>query len=106
MSVMMTLMVQGDPKRLEEYAASNASEMQSILESAKSHGLIAHRFYGSDDGEIMVVDEWPDPQSFQSFFDENGATIGSMMQAAGVTSEPQPKFWRRLESHDEYGWGA
>jgi hypothetical protein len=102
----MTLQVQGDPNKLEEHAASDPSGMQAILESAKQHGLIAHRFYGSDDGRILVVDEWPDPQSFQSFFEENNARIGSLMQAAGVTSEPQPTFWRKLESQDEYGWGA
>ena len=54
--------------------------MQAILDSAKEHGVIAHRFYGSDDGQIMVVDEWPDEQSFQSFFQENGERIGAMMQ--------------------------
>ena len=104
MSVLMTLWVTGDPKKLEEHAASDLAAMQAILESAKRHGLIAHRFYGSEDGQIMVVDEWPDGQSFQSFFEENSGWIGPPMQAAGVTSEPQPKFWRKLESHDEYGW--
>jgi hypothetical protein len=106
MSVLMTLIVNGDPKKLEEHAASDPDSIQAILESAKTHGLIAHRFYGSEDGKIMVVDEWPDEQSFQSFFEENGGRIGPLMQAAGVTSEPQPRFWRRLESHDAYGWGA
>ena len=104
MSVLMTLWVKGDPKRLEEHAASDPDAMRTILESAKGHGLIAHRFYGSDDGQIMVVDEWPDQQSFQSFFEESGARIGAMMQAAGVDAEPQPRFWRKLDSHDEYGW--
>jgi hypothetical protein len=106
MSVIMALLVNGDPKKLEEHAASDPDTMQRVLESAKTHGLIAHRFYGSEDGQIMVIDEWPDEQSFQSFFEENGEKIGPMFQAAGVTSEPQPKFWRRLETHDEYGWGA
>ena len=106
MSVLMTLSVNGDPKKLEENAASDPDAMQAILESAKAHGLIAHRFYGSQDGQIMVVDEWPDEQSFQSFFEENNERIGALMQAAGVTSEPQPKFWRTLESHDQFGWGA
>jgi len=106
MSVMMTLSVSGDPKKLEEHAASDPSAMQSILESAKQHGLIAHRFYGSEDGQILVVDEWPDEQSFQSFFSENNESLAPMFQAAGVTSQPQPKFWRKLESHDEFGWGA
>jgi heme-degrading monooxygenase HmoA len=106
MSVMMTLTVTGDPKGLEDHAASNQEGMRAILESAQSHGLIAHRFYGSDDGHIMVVDEWPDEQSFQAFFQENHDRIGGMMQAAGVSGEPQPVFWRKLDTHDEYGWGA
>lgn len=106
MSVMMTLTMAGDPKGLEEHAANNQDDMKSVVESAKGHGLIAHRFYGSDDGQIMVVDEWPDEQSFQAFFQENHDKIGAMMQAAGISSEPQPVFWRKLETHDEAGWGA
>jgi hypothetical protein len=104
MSVIMTLSVAGDPKKLEEHAVSDPSAMQAILDSAKGHGLIAHRFYGSEDGEIMVVDEWPDEQSCQSFFEENSGRIGPLMQAAGATSQPQPRFWRKLETQDEYGW--
>ncbi len=103
MSVIVTLWMQGDPKGLEEHAASDPEAMRAIVESAKGHGLIAHRFYGSD-GQIMVIDEWPDEQSFQSFFAENSGTIGPLMQAAGVTSEPQPNFWRKLETGDAYGW--
>ena len=72
MSVIMTLSLKGDAKKLEEHAASDPDAMHAIVESAKGHGLIAHRFYGSEDGEIMVVDEWPDEQSFLSFFEENG----------------------------------
>ena len=103
MSVIMTLSLAGDPKKIEEHAASDPAGMQAIVDSAKAHGLIAHRFYGAD-GEIMVVDEWPDEQSFLAFFEENGERIAPLMQAAGVTSEPQPKFWRKLETHDDYGW--
>jgi hypothetical protein len=106
MSVLMTVVTKGDPKKLEEHAASDPAAMQAILEAAKAHGLIAHRFYGSEDGQIMVLDEWPDAQSFQSFFEENSGRIMPMFQAAGVTAEPQPNFWRELDSHDAYGWGA
>lgn len=106
MSVLMTLSVGGDPKKLEDYASSNQDAMREIVDSAKAHGLIAHRFYGSEDGQIMVLDEWPDEHSFQSFFEESSGRIGPMMEAAGATSEPQPKFWHKLETHDDYGWGA
>jgi len=35
---------------------------------------------------------------------ENSGTIGQLMLEAGVTAEPQPNFWRKLETHDDYGW--
>lgn len=106
MSVLMTLWAQGDASKLEEWAASHQEQMQQIVERASSHGLIAHRFYGSDDGQVMVVDEWPDQQSFETFFSETRELIQPMMDAAGVTSEPRTAFWRTLETHDKFGWGA
>ena len=105
MSVMMTMWVKGDPSKLEEHAASNSEEMRSIADAAKSHGVIAHRFYGSE-GQILVVDEWPDEQSFQAFFEENRDRIGPMMSAIGAEGEPGVNFWRKLDTHDEVGWGA
>jgi hypothetical protein len=104
MSVIMTLQAQGDPQKLEGVAAQNPDRMREIADHAREHGLIAHRFYGSDDGRIMVIDEWPDPQSFQSFFEHARSTIEQMMQEAGVASEPQISFWRKLDTHDDVGW--
>lgn len=106
MSIIVTLRVKGDPSKLEQFAAGNADGMRSIAEQAKQHGVIAHRFYGSDDGQILVADEWPDAQSFQAFFEQEGGRIQPMMDAAGVTSEPEIIFWRRLETLDGIGWGA
>ena len=104
MSVIVTLRFTGDAAKLEEFAAANDGHMQGIVEAAKGHGLIAHRFYGTDDGKFMVVDEWPDPESFQAFFAEQQPQIEPIMQAAGVTSEPEVVFWRKLETDDDYGW--
>ena len=106
MSVMMTLWLKGDPKKLEEIAQSDPDRIRAISEGGKQHGLIAHRFYGSDDGQILVVDEWPDEQSFRTFFQEQQEHIQPLMQDAGVTSEPAIVFWRKLETQDEVGWGA
>jgi hypothetical protein len=106
-SVIMTFEVRGDPKGLEQFANENKDKMQAVLEAAKRHGLIAHRFYGSEDGgRLMVVDEWPDRQSFESFFREQESEIGPIMAAAGVSAEPQPNFWHQLATHDDFGWGA
>jgi hypothetical protein len=106
MSVIMTLRVNGDPAELERRAAGNPEAIRAISDRAKQHGLIAHRFYGTDDGRIMVVDEWPDPGSFQSFFEEMRPEIEPLMREIGVTDEPEITFWRKLESHDEVGWSA
>ena len=107
MSVIMTLELTGDPKGLEQFAGQNREKMQAVLAAAKQHGLIAHRFYGSDDGgRLMVLDEWPDRQSFESFFQEQESQIRPMMEAAGATAEPEASFWHQLATKDEYGWGA
>ncbi|HEU5478011.1 MAG TPA: hypothetical protein VFU64_09350 [Gaiellaceae bacterium] len=102
MSVIMTLRAPGDPDKLEQLAAEKADVVRGIAERAKGHGLIAHRFYGSQ-GQIMVVDEWPDPVSFQQFFEAEQETIGPMM-AQVTTGEPEITFWRKLDTHDEVGW--
>ena len=104
MSVLVTLRMSGDPDALERLAAENAASIQGIVEAAKGHGCIAHRFYGSE-GQIMVLDEWPDAESFQRFFAEQEAQIEPMMQAV-ATSEPEVTFWRKLETQDDIGWGA
>ena len=102
MSVIMTLRVSGDPDRLEQVAAEQASVLGGIAEQAKANGLIAHRFYGGD-GQIMIVDEWPDPESFQRFFESQREAIEPFM-AQFITGEPEITFWRKLETGDDVGW--
>jgi hypothetical protein len=104
MSVILTFRAKGDPKKLEGIAAEDPDRVRGLTDRAKEHGLIAHRFYGSDDGQIMVIDEWPDPESFQSFFEPARSEVEALMGEAGVTSEPEVTFWRKLETHDEVGW--
>ena len=97
MSVLMTLRLQGDPKAVE---ATDHDTAKAITERAKKHGLISHHFYGTDT-EILVVDEWPDEQSFRSFFEEANPDIMGMMERAGVTGQPAPEFWRHLDVEDD-----
>jgi hypothetical protein len=104
MSVIMTLRVNGDARKLESIAADAPERLPAIAENAKRHGVIAHRFYASDDGRIMAVDEWPDADSFQAFFEESRSEIQAVMDDIGVTTEPDVTFWRKLETGDEIGW--
>ena len=99
MAVLMTLKVRGDAAALERRAAANPDGMTSITEKAKQHGVISHRFYGSADGTIMVVDEWESEEGFRAFF-EASPEIGEMMAEVGVTEPPQISFWRELDTND------
>ena len=100
MSVLVTIRVHANAQALEEMAAENPAWMQGIRAKAIPHGLISHRFYASGD-EVMVVDEWESAEGFQSFFAE-ATEIPVMMAEAGVTTEPEVTFWRKLETHDDY----
>jgi len=106
MSVMVTVLVNSDPRALESYTHDNQESMQGIVETAKSYGVIAHRFYGTEDGQVMVLDEWPDAESFQRFLAATQDRIEPMMHAVGAAGEPEIRFWRELDTHDAVGWGA
>src|SRR5262245_51078433 len=101
MPVLMTFRIAGDPDKLEQLARENGDALRAIADRAKGHGMISHRFYGAE-GQIMVVDEWPDPQSFQNFFESQRGEIERMMQEV-ASGEPEITFWRKLETGDDVG---
>lgn len=102
MSVVMTLRVEGDGTAAEKLAADDPSIFANVIEKAKQQGVISHHFYASD-REILVVDEWPSQEAFQSFFDDAGPEIQQIMGHAGVSSEPVITFWRKLATGDDVG---
>jgi heme-degrading monooxygenase HmoA len=100
MSVLITLRLAGDPSRLEQFASEHAETLEGIADRARASGCLSHRFYGSDDGQVLVVDEWESAEAFQKFF-ESTTEIPAMMADVGVTSEPDVTFWRKLDTNDE-----
>lgn len=100
MSVMMALRIEVDPERFEQVTKENVDQLMGIVEQAKQRGLIHHEFYASD-GAVMAVDEWPDEQSFLGFFEAAGSDIGDMLGKAGLSNQPQPTFWRPLDTPDK-----
>lgn len=99
MSVLMTLRVSGDPKAVEAF---DTERLRAIRDTAKTFGAQRHRFY-TNGSELLVVDEWPDSESFQKFFDST-PEIGEMMAAAGVTAQPTIEFWDRMDVDDALNW--
>ncbi len=102
MSVMMGLRIPVDAARFEQVANGNQARLMQIASRAKEHGAIHHRFFASERGnEVLVVDEWPNAEAFQQFF-EASPDIGEMMGEAGVTARPEPVFWRELDTPDRF----
>jgi heme-degrading monooxygenase HmoA len=99
MTVLMTLRVLADGTKLTQYAQAHQDELQGIIAKAKRRGVISHRFYASSD-EVLVVDEWPDEASFQTFFAES-PEIQNMMTASAARAEPVVTFWNKLDTGDE-----
>jgi hypothetical protein len=98
MSVIVMLRVPGDPDTFERYSNDNRELMLRIVQSAKDEGLIHHQF-AAGDGEIVVIDEWPDEAAFQRFF-EGQPDIPRLMQEGGATGAPQISFHRKLTTPD------
>jgi heme-degrading monooxygenase HmoA len=100
MSVVMVLRVKADVAKFEEYARDNGDTLNGIAEEGKAAGAIHHAFFATDD-EIVVVDEWPDRESFQGFFSSQ-QEIPKVMEAAGAQGEPSIEFFRPLETSDKF----
>ncbi|MDX6218745.1 MAG: hypothetical protein QOJ48_426 [Frankiales bacterium] len=101
MSVLMCLRIEGDARRLEALAARDPDAFPTVAARGREAGAMFHRFYANDK-EILVIDEWPDEESFHKFFD-NSPEIPKFMAEAGVTAQPQVTFYRKLELGDSIG---
>jgi len=102
MSVMMGLRISVDRDSFEQMASNNSDRLVAVGERAKQHGAIHHAFYASHTGdEVLVVDEWPDADSFQKFF-ASSPEIPEFMAEAGARGEPQPVFWHELDTADKF----
>jgi Antibiotic biosynthesis monooxygenase len=100
MSVLMVLRLQVDPDAFRKVADENADAMRDISHRGKDRGAIHHAFFAGD-GEVLVVDEWNDAESFQAFFDEEGPNIGPLMESAGAQMDA-PRFYEKVDTADVF----
>lgn len=101
MSVMMGMRLTVDPERFMQVMREEAERANAISERGKQMGAVHHMFLAGD-GEVMVADEWDSKESFLAFFDAASEDIGVLMQKAGVSNQPEPRFWKPLETSDRF----
>ncbi|MGO4255163.1 hypothetical protein [Marmoricola sp. RAF53] len=99
MSVLMALRVSGDATGLEKV---DPAVFKSVVAKAVEMGATKHRFF-TNGSEILVLDEWPDRETFQKFF-ESTPEVPEVMAAAGVTEQPVIEFWDRVGVDDALNW--
>lgn len=100
MSVFVVLRVKGDPDTFEQYAQDNADMMTRIAAEGKAAGATRHAFAGGD-GEMLVIDEWPDAEAFQRFFSSQ-TEIPRVMREGGAQGAPVISFYRKLDTPDMF----
>ena len=101
MSVLVILRIKGNPADLERYAAGPGGDvMRRIGEAGRAAGAVSHRFAGGDN-EVLVVDEWPDEQSFHDFFNAQ-VQIADVMREGGAQGPPEIGVYRVLNTPDQF----
>jgi hypothetical protein len=70
-----------------EFTRANPEIPDEITAYGKSLGQIGHRML-TDGKDLVVIDEWPDADTFNTFF-AGAARMGEFMSGAGVVGDPQ-----------------
>ena len=100
MSVYMSLRMTADPEKVRQATQENKDMFMAISDRAKQQGCIHHTF-ASENGSVVVMDEWESREAFQKFF-ESDEDIPKLMQQAGVTSQPEIHFYEPMRLGDEF----
>ncbi|HEU0241067.1 MAG TPA: hypothetical protein VH496_14375 [Mycobacterium sp.] len=101
MAVIVVLRIPGNPADLEHYAAGpGGAVMQQIASAGKAAGAVRHTFAGGE-GEVLVIDEWPDEAAFQNFF-ASQPEIADVMRDGGAQGPPMTTFYRKLNTPDQF----
>ena len=70
-----------------EWGKANGNVAEDITAYGKSLGQIGHRML-TDGKDLVVIDEWPDADTFNKFF-AGAARMGEFLNGAGVVGEPE-----------------
>ncbi|GLZ47472.1 hypothetical protein Acsp06_36570 [Actinomycetospora sp. NBRC 106375] len=99
MSVMITMKFPISADVMEKTVNDHREMIMSITQDGQRQGLIHHQFAEDSEGNALVVDEWPDEETFQRFF-AGQEDIKKVLAAAGVMSEPVVTVCRIIDTPD------
>jgi hypothetical protein len=76
-----------DLGKTQEWAKANGNVAEDITAYGKSLGQIGHRML-TDGKDLVVIDEWPDADTFNKFF-AGAPRMGEFLSGAGIVGEPE-----------------
>ena len=100
MSVAVIARLQVDPNALVELFTTKKDVFEGVAKIAKQAGVLHHQFLLGD-GEVLILDEWPDAESFQRFFSSN-TDVAALMADAGVQGPPEISVYATTDSPDKF----
>jgi hypothetical protein len=100
MSVIVIGRMTVDPGNVQKLWAERRSDFVAIAEDAKRAGAMHHR-WAFGESHVVLVDEWPDAESFQQFFGSQ-PKIADLMQAAGVQGPPEFEILGAQDAPDQF----
>jgi len=100
MSVIVIGHMTVEPGRVEKLWDERKADFETIAREARAAGALRHEWgFGSD--YVVIIDEWPDAASFQSFFDSQ-PLIAQLMQEAGVKGPPTFEVLESKAAPDQF----
>jgi hypothetical protein len=75
-----------DPGQAVEWARAHPDIPEEITTYGKTLGQIGHRILLGEK-ELVVIDEWPNEESFRTFFSE-APRMDQFLSGAGLSSDP------------------
>jgi quinol monooxygenase YgiN len=88
-----------DPEKFKALFENRPDELRAVSEEAKTLGAL-HHFFAGKEGEVVIVDEWDESDSFLSFFDN--PTVADFMKDVGLEGAPEVEIYEILDSPDRF----
>ena len=86
MSVIVIGHMTVEPANVEKLWFDRKADFEAVREAARAAGALRHQ-WAFGEGQVVIIDIWPDAGSFQKFFDGN-PKFAKLMQAGGVQGPP------------------
>jgi quinol monooxygenase YgiN len=100
MSVIVIGHMTVEPGNVTKLWEERKADFEAVRTDAEAAGALHHR-WAFGENEVVIIDEWPDAESFEKFFGSH-TVIPQLMQAAGVEGPPTFEILEAKAGPDEF----